>query len=131
MVALSLVRVSVPNNRLSLLVSGLISGTSGTAAGIGGPPIAIVLADQPPPMVRATLATTFIFGTVISLTGLAVGGVLTTNAVGVGLIMIPATILGMLVARRLRGKVNRQGFRLGVLVLSSVAAVTLLVQALV
>lgn len=82
-------------------------------------------------MVRATLATTFIFGTVISLTGLAVGGVLTTNAVGVGLIMIPATILGMLVARRLRGKVNRQGFRLGVLVLSSVAAVTLLVQALV
>ena len=45
--------------------------------------------------------------------------------------MIPATILGMLVARRLRGKVNRQGFRLGVLVLSSVAAVTLLVQALV
>ena len=131
MVALSLVRVSVPNNRLSLLVSGLISGTSGTAAGIGGPPIAIVLADEPPPMVRATLATTFIFGTVISLTGLAVGGVLTTNAVGVGLIMIPATILGMLVARRLRGKVNRQGFRLGVLVLSSVAAVTLLVQALV
>ena len=82
-------------------------------------------------MVRATLATTFIFGTVISLTGLAVGGVLTTNAVGVGLIMIPATILGMLVARRLRGRVNRKGFRLGVLVLSSVAAVTLLVQALV
>ena len=81
-------------------------------------------------MVRATLATTFIFGTVISLTGLAVGGVLTTNAVGVGLIMIPATILGMLVARRLRGRVNRKGFRLGVLVLSSVAAVTLLVQAL-
>ena len=82
-------------------------------------------------MVRSPLAPTSIFGPVSSLPGLAVGGLLPTNAVGVGLIMIPATILGMLVARRLRGKVNRQGFRLGVLVLSSVAAVTLLVQALV
>ncbi|MDI9627554.1 MAG: sulfite exporter TauE/SafE family protein [Acidobacteriota bacterium] len=130
MVALSLVRVSVPNNARTLFVSGLISGTSGTAAGIGGPPVAIVLANEPPPMVRATLATTFIFGTGISLTGLALGGVMTTNAIGVGLLMIPATILGMLVARQLRGRLNQQGFRLGVLVLSSVAAVTLLGQAL-
>lgn len=130
MVALSLARISVPNNGGTLFAAGLISGTSGTAAGIGGPPLAIVLANEKPAMVRATLATTFIFATIMALSGLAVGGVITTNAVVVGLIMIPATVVGMVLARRLRGKLNQRAFRLGVLALSAVAATILLVQAL-
>lgn len=130
MVVLNLVRIRISLNAGTLMAAGFISGVSGTASGIGGPPVAIVLANEHPATVRSTLAATFIFATATSLTGLALGGAMTSHAVWVGLAMIPATIVGMITARRLRGRLSPRAFRIGVLVLSSVAATLLLGQAL-
>lgn len=130
MVLLNLVRISIPQNPATMTTAGFVAGVSGTAAGIGGPPLALVLAGEDPPKVRATLAASFLFGTAISLAGLALGGATTTNALVVGLAMVPATVAGMLVARPLRGRLSPHGFRIGVLVLSSASAILLAAQAI-
>lgn len=130
MVVLNLVRIRVPLNAGTLVGAGFISGVSGTAAGIGGPPLAIVLAEQDPRMVRPTLAASFMVGVIISLGALAVGGAVRSEALIAGLAMVPATATGMLVARRVRDRLSSAGFRIGVLGLSSVSAVLLLLQGL-
>lgn len=130
MVVLNLVRIRVPLNAGTLVGAGFISGVSGTAAGIGGPPLAIVLAEQDPRMVRPTLAASFMVGVIISLGALAVGGAVRSEALIAGLAMVPATATGMLVARRVRDRLSSSGFRIGVLGLSSVSAVLLLLQGL-
>ncbi len=63
----------VPRNRRTLAAHGVISGTTGTASGIGGPPIAL-LYQRERPRVRATLALYFFGGALLSLTVLGVAG---------------------------------------------------------
>ncbi|HMR49243.1 MAG TPA: sulfite exporter TauE/SafE family protein [Arachnia sp.] len=130
MVLLSVVRVTVPLNATTLTSAGVLAGVSGTAAGIGGPPVAIVMADMRPAAVRATLAATFLVGTVVSLGGLAVGGVVRADALLVGAVMLPATLLGMAFARRARNHLTPRGFRIGMLSLSTTSATILLANAL-
>ncbi|MDF1490196.1 sulfite exporter TauE/SafE family protein [Tessaracoccus caeni] len=130
MVFLSVVRIRVPLTPVTLTGAGAISGVSGTAAGIGGPPIAIVMADMTPAAVRATLAATFLVGTAVSLGGLAMGGVVQGYALVIGVLMMPATLLGMAASRRARNHLTPKGFRIGMLTLSTVSASILLIDAL-
>lgn len=130
MVGLNLVKISIPTNRATIFGAGFVSGVSGTATGVGGPPLAMVLAGQPPARVRATLAATFIIGIMVSLTGLFLGGATRPDALVVGLAMLPATVLGMLAARKVRGRLDQRRFKIGILTLSTLSATILLVQAL-
>lgn len=130
MVLLTVVRVRVPLTPVTLTGAGAISGVSGTAAGIGGPPIAIVMANMSPAAVRATLAATFLVGTAVSLGGLAMGGVVEGRALLIGIVMLPATLFGMAASRRARNHLTPKGFRIGMLSLSTVSATILLVDAL-
>lgn len=130
MVLLSVVRVRVPLTPVTLTGAGAISGVSGTAAGIGGPPIAIVMSRLSPAAVRATLAATFVVGTAVSLGGLALGGVVRGYPLLVGVLMMPATLFGMAVSRRARNHLTPRGFRIGMLSLSTISASILLFDAL-
>lgn len=130
MVTLTAVRIEVPRNRGTLAGAGIVSGITGTATGIGGPPLAIVLINDEPGRTRATMAGLFLVGMALSVVTLAAGGAVHRESLLVGAVMAPMTLLGLLVARRLRERIGRRGFRRGVFAVSTVSALVLLVQAL-
>jgi uncharacterized membrane protein YfcA len=121
---------SVRLTRSSRVVAGLISGFSGTSSGIGGPPIALLYGRQAGPVVRSTLGAIFTIGITINLLILTAVGILTSRDIGVAVLLSPAMILGFLISGRLRPHVDGERVRIGILVVSSVAAVGLLVRSI-
>ena len=130
MAVLSIVKVSVPRNGATLASAGALGGVTGTASGIGGPPIAIVMSHDEPAVARATLGVIFLTGSLMSLGGLALAGEAPATSLLAGLVMLPATLIGFAASLVVRRHVSRAGFRTAVLALSGVAAVVLLVKAI-
>jgi len=129
-VALTARALVVPLNRPTLVAAGLVSGVTGTTAAIGGPPIALLYQHRPPPEVRTTMAVYFTVGSALSLAALAATGELTGREVLLGLLLVPALVLGTLLAGPVRRRVDAAAFRVGMLVVCAVSALVLLVQAL-
>lgn len=129
-VAVTLSGVHLPVNRRNLLVAGTLGGVGGTATSIGGPPMAVLYSGQQGPRIRATLAAFFAVGQLVSLASLLAAGVVDARAAGTGLLLVPAAVLGAVVARRLRGHLDSWRMREAVLGLATVSAVVILVQAL-
>lgn len=126
MVGLSLVHISVPKNPGTLFGAGLLAGITGTSTGVGGPPVAIVLADDDPPVARATMAVVFLVGMALSLSGLTIGGAVRPEGVWAGVLMVPGAALGFWASTIVRGRVSRTGFKRGVLAVSTLMALVLL-----
>lgn len=123
--------ISVKLSRTSRVIAGTISGFSGTSAGIGGPPIALLYGRQSGPVVRSTLGAIFTIGITINLVILTALGVLTTKDIGVALLLTPAVAVGFLISGRLRPHVDGERVRTGILIVSSIAALSLLVRSLI
>ncbi|MEU8800894.1 sulfite exporter TauE/SafE family protein [Spirillospora sp. NPDC048819] len=121
----------VPRNRRTLAAAGLISGTTGTASGIGGPPIALLYQRESGPRVRATLALFFIGGALLSLTTLALAGQLPARQVIAGLELLPFVLAGFLAAGPLRRYLDAGRLRLALLIVVGTSAVMLIVRNLV
>lgn len=128
--ALSATRLRVRPTRGLLLAAGAVSGVSGTAASIGGPPVALLYQSESGPRIRSTLAAYFALGTVLSLAGLAVGGAVTVDALLHGALLVPFLAAGFLASGPARRVLDRGGTRPAVIILSAVSALVLLVQAL-
>ncbi|HET8560935.1 MAG TPA: sulfite exporter TauE/SafE family protein [Marmoricola sp.] len=122
--------VRLPVNRLTLATAGVISGITATATSIGGPPIAVLYQHERPSRIRSTLAIYFSAGAVFSLVGLAATGQLTVADVGIALLMLPALVVGVLVARVLRGRLPSESIRAGVLLVCAASALLLLARSL-
>ena len=120
--------VHLPVNRLSLSVVGVLSGVTGTTTSISGPPIAVLYQHQAASRIRCTLAVYFAVGAVLSLVGLAATGQLTVAEVGIGALLLPALVVGVLVARVLRGRLPSDSIRGGVLAVCIASALLLLVR---
>src|SRR3546814_11444064 len=82
------------------LVAGVVSGVTGTAAGIGGPPLALLYQHRPGSTIRSTLAAAFLVGTALSLATLAVAGEVGASQVLLGLGLPPLVVVGSLTGRR-------------------------------
>lgn len=97
-------RIGVGNS----IAAGTASGFMDTAAATGGPPLALLYQHRPASEVRATLATSFLVGTVLSLGGLIAGGAVAAWQLWVAAALAPALAVGLgasrLVARRLEGR---------------------------
>ena len=117
------------SHRTTLLTAGFISGISGTATSIGGPPLAVLYQHQPPEVVRSTLAVYFFVGVLLSLIGLGLTGGLPASAAHIALVLFAAVLGGMLLGALLRDRIPREQFRLVVLVLCAVSALALLARA--
>jgi uncharacterized membrane protein YfcA len=128
-VALTLRTAHIPLTPTTLLTAGVVSGISGTATSIGGPPLAVLYQRQPPEVVRSTLAVYFFVGVLISLIGLGLTGGLTASAAHIALVLFPAVLGGMLLGALLRDRIPREQFRLVVLGLCAVSALALLARA--
>jgi uncharacterized protein len=123
--------VRLPMRRGVLVGAGVISGVSGTATSIGGPPLALVYQHETGPRLRATLATYFLLGAGMSLAGLAVAGQLVVHDLVWAAALTPFLGLGFLLAGLLRRHVDEGRTRTAVLLVCGASAVALLVRSTV
>lgn len=100
-------------------VAGLASGVLGTSAGLPGPPIALLFTARglPPTTFRVTITAYFMVVDVVAVALLAASRQLHRSDVLLALAMIPASLVGRWVGRRMADRVSPATFRRIVVVL--------------
>jgi uncharacterized protein len=127
-VALTATRFRIAKNPGTLVSAGFVSGATGTASAIGGPPIALVYQRDSGPRIRATLAVFFSLGSVISLAALAGSGHLPGRAVAAGGALIPFVAAGFALSQPLRKYLDNGRMRAAVLILATFSAAFLIMH---
>lgn len=97
----SAVSPDVPLRNTTRVAGGVASETVGTAAGIGGLPLALVYQSRSGPEVRSTLAVAFFMGTMVSLLALTLSGDADLSHLVFALELLPALFLGLWAANYL------------------------------
>lgn len=105
--------------------AGWVSGTSSYVASIGGPPIALLYRNAGGPTLRATLAAVFLVGLSITIVSRTAAGHIGVGDVRVAAALVPFVVLGFVVSRTLRGRVEGRWLRTAVLAISGLAALAL------
>ncbi|GIH76612.1 sulfite exporter TauE/SafE family protein [Planobispora longispora] len=127
-VVLTVRAAAVPRTPATLTGAGFVSGITGTATGIGGPPIALVYQNAKGPQIRATLAMFFFLSAAQSLAILALLGRLPVGAATFGAALVPFVIVGFLASGPLRRYLDAGRVRTAVLVVVTLSALGLIVQ---
>jgi uncharacterized membrane protein YfcA len=128
-VALTVSGIRLRPDRPTLLVAGAVSGFASTVSSVGGPPMAVVYANEPGPVIRGTLSFIFVIGGVMSLGALiAVGDFGRTEAILSVLLLVPGT-LGFLASKRLAAHLDAGTTRNAVLAVAVLGAVIALGKA--
>jgi uncharacterized membrane protein YfcA len=112
-------KVSLSNR--TRVVGGVASGIMGTAAGIGGPPLALIFQSRSGPEIRATLAVAFVFGTTLSLLILALVGRLGPEHLLLALELLPVLLLGLWAANYMAGLLAGRWLRPAILLFAAAA----------
>ena len=123
--------ISIERNPATQFTAGVLSGTTGLVASIGGPPIALLYSKDRGSVVRASLAGVFMIGISISIITRVLAGEITWQDVRVGIVLLPAMALGLVLAPRLHRWAEGPMLRVLILTLSAMAALGLVVRALV
>lgn len=110
----------------TIISAGLASGFTGTATGVGGPPMAIVYQHGDPATMRSTISAFFAVGAAMSVTALWVAGQIGSHELELTLLILPPVILGALTGRLVKGRLHPAIVRPAVLGLCSLASVALL-----
>jgi uncharacterized membrane protein YfcA len=113
-----------------LFAAGALSGLSGTATSVGGPPVALALQHEPGIRLRATLGAFFFASSVVALASLAIFGALGWRDIVLGAVLVPAEVIGFAVSSHAVRALDRGRTRHAVLVISSISAVVVLARAL-
>ena len=112
----------------TLVGAGALSGLMGTAAAVGGPPMALLYQRESGPRVRGTLSAYFLIGILMSLTGLHFVGRFGVGELRGTALLLPGTILGFLLSRRTAVWLDRGYTRTGILAVSAVTGLLVIVQ---
>ena len=97
-VAFTLVGWKPAASRPNMMIAGAASGLFGTSTGIGGPPIALIMRSADGSTARATISAYFVVGSLLSLTGLAVGGQLSLTHLLYAAGWAPFMVVGILLS---------------------------------
>jgi uncharacterized membrane protein YfcA len=94
-------------------LAGLASGVLGTSAGLPGPPIALLFTarELPPAAFRVTITAYFMIVDLIAVGLLAASGQLGRNDVWLALSMVPTSLAGRWIGRKLADRVTPTAFR--------------------
>jgi hypothetical protein len=114
----------------TLFGTGVLSGFMGTISGIGGPPVALLYQHDSGSTLRATLPRYFLVGGAITMVTLVAVGKLGREEVLLALLLVPGMLIGLLGSPWLAGHVDKRTARPFVLVLSALAAVSVLLKEL-
>lgn len=118
----------MPITRWSLLFVGTMSGLLGTAASIGGPPLAMLYVDQKGGRIRGTLSGIFVAGTLMSVTALAVAGRFGLQEIKLTGMLLPGIAVGYLLSRHAATWADNGFIRPAIIVVSSLAAILSIVR---
>ncbi len=113
----------------TLFSAGLCSGMMGTAASIGGPPMALLLQNESGNRIRANLAVFFVVGSFISLVMLGINDLLSKEQLIYGVCLFPAVLMGHWMASKVAEKVEKERIRQIMLVLCSISGITAILSA--
>lgn len=113
-----------------LFAAGTASGFMATAAGLGGPPVALVYQRETGLRLRGTLAAYFIVGTLLSLGALAWAGRFGMEEIRLAGVLIPGTVLGYFLSRPAAAYLDGGRTRIAVLAVSALAAVSVILTVL-
>ena len=128
MVGVILSPLAPPRTPATMAGAGTISGFSGSTAGIGGPPVALLFQDAPGPVVRSSMAGFFVIGSLITLTGLAIAGEFGAAELRQGFVLAPASVVGFALSGPLLPVVDRGDTRAALLTVSIASAVVIIVR---
>lgn len=98
-----------------LLTAGVVSGFASTVSSVGGPPMAVVYAGEPGPVIRGTLSFIFVVGASMSLVALILVGDFGWFEARASLFLLVPGTLGFLASRWVAGHVDRGRTRTAVL----------------
>ncbi len=129
-VALSMGGWRISPTPVSSVIAGAASGFMGTISAIGGPPLALLYQHSTGPRMRGTLAAMFVFGALLSLTGLVWIDRFGAAEIGRASLLFPGAIGGFLASRWGAAWIDRQGVRPAVLGLSTLSALAVLARTL-
>lgn len=111
--------------------AGVVSGTTGVVASIGGPPLALIYSSDESDTIRSTLAAVFTIGVTMSLFFRWLSGNVTMRDVVVASVLLPGVIAGVAISGVVKDRVPKAQVRFGILVVCGAAAVGLIIRAAV
>jgi uncharacterized membrane protein YfcA len=112
------------------VAAGFASGVAGTVGAVGGPYLGLAYADRPGPVLRATISLAFAVGVLLSLLAIGVAGEISSDPLRLGLVLVPATLAGLMVGRRAAARIDARWLRPAVLGFAAAAGVFALVRGL-
>jgi len=118
----------LPITRWSLLFVGTMSGLLGTAASIGGPPLAMLYVDQKGGRIRGTLSGIFVAGTLMSVTALFFAGRFGLQELKLTGMLLPGVAVGYLMSRRAAAMADKGFIRPAIIIVSGLAAILSIVR---
>lgn len=121
---------TAPVTATSQGVAGLVSGFTGTAAALGGPPLVVLYRDSTAADRRGTLSTIFVVGILLGLTTLGIAGEFSTADLGTGALLGASLLGGALAVAPVVRRFSDAWLRRAVLVWAGVGAVVALARAL-
>jgi hypothetical protein len=114
----------------AFVLSGLVTGVTETATGIGGPPLALVYQHHPVAVMRSTIALCFLVGQLFSLATLLVAGRIGTPQIVAAAELLPALLLGAVLSHVVHHRVENRFLRGFVIVFALGSSALLLLRAL-
>jgi len=130
-IAVTALGAELPRNRWTLLTAGVVSGTTGTATSIGGPPVALLYQREAGARVRASLSLFLSAGNTLALAALALTGHLPARDLEAGLVFLACAGGGLAAAARFRRFLDAGRIRVAVLVTAAASATVLIAHSLV
>lgn len=120
----------VARTRWTKFGAGVVSGTFAMVASIGGPPLALLYGKSKGETLRANLAAVFVLGLLVTIAVRQAAGAIHTTDVILAAWLLPAVLLAAYVSGPLSSRVEGPPLRRAVLLISSLAAIGLLLRAL-
>lgn len=130
-VVLSVLVPPLPHRVWSAFGAGFVSNIFGTAASVGGPPVALLYQHRGGPTARSTLGAFFTASALMSLVGYVATGTIHGDQVLFALGLAPFVVAGLWVSRHLHAHVDGGWLRPAVLALCTVAGTAAIVRGLV
>ena len=122
----SVLAPSFTPGKKAFIATGLVTGITETATGIGGPPLALVYQHAPVATLRSTVALCFLVGEVISLIVLGLSGALAWSHLSYAVLCLPALSLGMGLSSLVHHRLDQGRLRIGVLVFATVSGLAVM-----
>ncbi len=129
-IALSLSGLRIAIRPISLVIAGITAGLMGTITAVGAPPMALLYQYEPAKRARAMQNAFFFWGMCVSVLALTWQGLITSKHLIFAASLLPAIVLGLAVSMPLAKRLERHAIRPYALVLSIIAATTLIARLL-